>query len=127
MKLESDNVPLKTEPKPPPPSFSEKFFVALCKSLYPKATSEPSTAFGIFIVRLFHFKIANITRPRTKPAEPATAPIIIPLLFLELENSDAASLIIFLKLLQIQEFSDPNFTPITIISISSARTILEAC
>ncbi|MCI72514.1 hypothetical protein A2U01_0093777, partial [Trifolium medium] len=41
--LESGNVPLKTEPKPPPPSLSEKFLVAFCKSLYANAINDPPT------------------------------------------------------------------------------------
>uniref|UniRef100_A0A8R7PGB2 Uncharacterized protein n=1 Tax=Triticum urartu TaxID=4572 RepID=A0A8R7PGB2_TRIUA len=41
MAVESSRNPLNTEPKPPAPSFSEKFFVARCKSTYLNAIMPP--------------------------------------------------------------------------------------
>ncbi|WVZ49249.1 hypothetical protein U9M48_000623 [Paspalum notatum var. saurae] len=41
MPVESLRIPLNTLPKPPPPSFSEKFLVASCKSKYLKAKTPP--------------------------------------------------------------------------------------
>ncbi|KAH0984208.1 hypothetical protein GBA52_011385 [Prunus armeniaca] len=92
---ESGRVPLKTEPKPPPPNFSEKFFVASCRSLYPKATNEPSTAFPFPVTLFLCLKITTTISPKRiaiPAAEPATTPTINPLLLLGLLNSEAASL-----------------------------------
>ncbi|KAI3912673.1 hypothetical protein MKW92_032905 [Papaver armeniacum] len=67
MAVESDNAPLKTEPKPPPPNFCEKFFVALRNSEYVYATNVPSTVFD-FPTDLLDLHIITSTRASTRIA-----------------------------------------------------------
>ncbi|GAY51961.1 hypothetical protein CUMW_138300, partial [Citrus unshiu] len=72
-----------------------EFFVAVSKSLYANATNEPSsTDLLVFIVFSLFLKYIKARRPNiaTNATEPTTAPMTIPLLLLELENSEAASL-----------------------------------
>ncbi|CAL9089162.1 unnamed protein product [Musa hybrid cultivar] len=92
--VESGSDPLKTDPKPPPPSLCEKFFVACCSSPYLNATRPPPTAFDALIICLFRrLRIMNhmmAKQVKTATATPTTIQITVPLLLLELCSSEAA-------------------------------------
>ncbi|KAI4325103.1 hypothetical protein MLD38_030527 [Melastoma candidum] len=71
---EFDNVPLDTELKPPPPNFSEKFFVAAGTSLYANAINVPFMAFVLvdLLVRAQSPKSAIFTRATAPATDPLT-------------------------------------------------------
>uniref|UniRef100_A0A0A9D1U5 Uncharacterized protein n=1 Tax=Arundo donax TaxID=35708 RepID=A0A0A9D1U5_ARUDO len=87
----SGSDPLNTDPKAPPPSFSEKFLVTNCRSRYVSDIRDPSTLLNDLILLFLRMKIVTITMTVMAATNPATtSPMISFLLFPFLENSDAA-------------------------------------
>ncbi|CAA7394642.1 unnamed protein product [Spirodela intermedia] len=92
--LPSAIVPKNTDPNPPPPSFSEKFFVIRRRSPYQKATRPPSatrSALNRRLRRRLHSSANKVTiRAPTATAAPTAAPTIFPSPDFEPVNSEAA-------------------------------------
>jgi hypothetical protein len=63
---------LYTDPKPPPPSFSEKFLVALLTSLYLNATRLPPSDAACMNVMLLCFLLNVLTATDTMTDKPRT-------------------------------------------------------
>jgi hypothetical protein len=89
----SGSEPLNTDPKAPPPSFSEKFLVTNCRSRYVNAIRGPSTLLNDLI--LLHLRMKRVARPMavTAATNPATASPMASFLVFPFpvpENSDAA-------------------------------------
>jgi len=92
--VESGSAPLNTDPKAPPPSFSEKFLVTNWRSRYVNAIREPSTLLNDLVLLHLRMKMAARTVAVTAATDPAATASPMTSCFLVLfpvpENSDAA-------------------------------------
>ncbi|BAS89194.1 Os04g0420801 [Oryza sativa Japonica Group] len=81
--VELPRYPLNTEPKLPPPNFSEKALVARCKLIYRNATTPmPPSGFCNVRVNHFPFLLQSISRRIIKNKVAVLAPMAKPLIFL---------------------------------------------